>query len=81
MNILSPIVCYSPIDNEIQLIAIAAALEKILGVKVAFMRPPYGSYNDGVLQVAAAHNQSVIIWDFEYVCLFTYQCPDLTPST
>ncbi|KAK0432378.1 hypothetical protein EV421DRAFT_2000960 [Armillaria borealis] len=23
------------------------ALEKILGVKVAFMRPPYGSYNDG----------------------------------
>ncbi|PBK82518.1 glycoside hydrolase/deacetylase [Armillaria gallica] len=42
-----------------------AALEKILGVKVAFMRPPYGSYNDGVLQVAAAHNQSVIIWDFD----------------
>ncbi|KAK0227129.1 carbohydrate esterase family 4 protein [Armillaria nabsnona] len=41
------------------------ALEKILGVKVAFMRPPYGSYNDGVLQVAAAHNQSVIIWDFD----------------
>ncbi|SJL17519.1 uncharacterized protein ARMOST_21071 [Armillaria ostoyae] len=41
------------------------ALEKILGVRVAFMRPPYGSYNDGVLQVAAAHNQSVITWDFD----------------
>ncbi|KAK0431694.1 carbohydrate esterase family 4 protein [Desarmillaria tabescens] len=41
------------------------ALAKILGVNVAFMRPPYGSYNDGVLQVAAAHNQSVIIWDFD----------------
>ncbi|SJL14051.1 related to deacetylase [Armillaria ostoyae] len=41
------------------------ALEKILGIKVAFMRPPYGSYNDGVLQVAAAQNQSVIIWDFD----------------
>ncbi|PBK62374.1 carbohydrate esterase family 4 protein [Armillaria solidipes] len=41
------------------------ALEKILGIKVAFMRPPYGSYNNGVLQVAAAHNQSVIIWDFD----------------
>ncbi|KAK0214299.1 carbohydrate esterase family 4 protein [Armillaria fumosa] len=31
------------------------ALEKILGVKVAFMRPPYGSYNPA----------SVIIWDFD----------------
>ncbi|KAK0461607.1 carbohydrate esterase family 4 protein [Desarmillaria tabescens] len=41
------------------------ALAKILGVKVAFMRPPYGSYNDGVLQVAAAHNQSVITWVFD----------------
>jgi len=41
------------------------ALEKILGIKVAFMRPPYGSYNDDVLQVAAAHNQTAIIWDFD----------------
>ncbi|PBL01628.1 carbohydrate esterase family 4 protein [Armillaria gallica] len=55
----------SPIDYEFQLNVIVAALEKILGVKVAFMRPPYGSYNVGVLQVAAAHNQSVIIWDFD----------------
>ncbi|KAK0431951.1 carbohydrate esterase family 4 protein [Armillaria borealis] len=55
----------SLIDNEFQLTANTAALEKILGVRVAFMRPPYGSYNDGVLQVAAAHNQSVIIWDFD----------------
>ncbi|KAK0184713.1 carbohydrate esterase family 4 protein [Armillaria mellea] len=42
-----------------------AALEKTLGVKVAFMRPPYGSYNEGVLQVAAAHGQSVVNWDFD----------------
>ncbi len=33
------------------------------------MRPPFGSYSDTVLQVAAAHNQSVINWDFEYVRL------------
>ncbi|PBK70036.1 hypothetical protein ARMSODRAFT_1084160 [Armillaria solidipes] len=41
------------------------ALESILGVKTAFMRPPFGSYSDTVLQVANAHNQSVIIWDFD----------------
>ncbi|SJL04981.1 uncharacterized protein ARMOST_08352 [Armillaria ostoyae] len=29
------------------------------------MRPPFGSYSDTVLQVANAHNQSVIIWDFD----------------
>ncbi|KAK0220743.1 carbohydrate esterase family 4 protein [Armillaria nabsnona] len=52
-------------NSNSMLTADAAALEKILGVKVAFMRPPYGSYNDGILQVAAAHNQSVIIWDFD----------------
>ncbi|PBK68143.1 carbohydrate esterase family 4 protein [Armillaria solidipes] len=58
-------VCPLPIDNKLQLTVNTVALEKILGVKVAFMRPPYGSYNSGVLQVAAAHNQSVIIWDFD----------------
>ncbi|KAK0184414.1 carbohydrate esterase family 4 protein [Armillaria mellea] len=41
------------------------ALKNILGVEAAFMRPPYGSYNDVMLQVAAAHKQSVIIWDFD----------------
>ncbi|KAK0220761.1 carbohydrate esterase family 4 protein [Armillaria nabsnona] len=51
------------VESEFTLTDIA--LEKILGVKVAFMRPPYGSYNNGVLQVAAAHNQSAIVWDFD----------------
>ncbi|KAK0441333.1 hypothetical protein EV421DRAFT_1812724 [Armillaria borealis] len=41
------------------------ALESNLGVKTAFMRPPFGSYSDTVLQVTNAHNQSVIIWDFD----------------
>ena len=27
----------------------------------------YGHYNDQVLQVAAANQQSVVMWDFEYV--------------
>ncbi|KAK0223547.1 carbohydrate esterase family 4 protein [Armillaria fumosa] len=51
------------VDNEFTLVD--KALESILGVKTAFMRPPFGSYSDTVLQVAAAHNQSVIIWDFD----------------
>ncbi|KAK0186011.1 carbohydrate esterase family 4 protein [Armillaria mellea] len=51
------------VDNE--LTRVDKALETILGVKTAFMRPPYGSYSITVLQVAKAHNQSVIIWDFD----------------
>ncbi|KAK0214302.1 carbohydrate esterase family 4 protein [Armillaria fumosa] len=53
------------LTGDASLSTVDPALEKILGVKVAFMRPPYGSYNPAVLQVAGAHNQSVIIWDFD----------------
>ncbi|KAK0468623.1 carbohydrate esterase family 4 protein [Armillaria novae-zelandiae] len=52
-------------DLEHEFALTDTALEKILGVKVAFMRPPFGSYNPSVLQVAAAHQQSVVIWDFD----------------
>ncbi|KAG9019779.1 Carbohydrate esterase 4 protein [Tulasnella sp. 427] len=41
------------------------ALVKILGVKPAFVRPPYGSYNTQSRQVAAANSQSIVIWDFD----------------
>ncbi|KAK0441351.1 carbohydrate esterase family 4 protein [Armillaria borealis] len=51
----------SEVDDEFT--RVDKALESILGVKTAFMRPPFGSYSDTVLQVANAHNQSVIIWD------------------
>lgn len=34
------------------------ALERILGVAPAFMRPPYGNYNNLVRQVAKERNQS-----------------------
>ncbi|KAG9019782.1 Carbohydrate esterase 4 protein [Tulasnella sp. 427] len=42
-----------------------AALVKILGVKPAFVRPPYGSYNDESRKVAAANKQSIVVWDFD----------------
>lgn len=39
------------------------AFSRILGVKPAFMRPPYGDYNTDVEQVAKARNQSLALWD------------------
>ncbi|KAG6812671.1 hypothetical protein H0H92_001429 [Tricholoma furcatifolium] len=41
------------------------AFRKICGVVPAFMRPPFGSYNDDVLQVAGNQNQFVVTWDFD----------------
>lgn len=41
------------------------ALQRIVGITPAFTRPPYGSYNALVQQVAAAHNQKLVTWDFD----------------
>ncbi|KAJ7218270.1 carbohydrate esterase family 4 protein [Mycena haematopus] len=41
------------------------ALQRIIGVTPAFMRPPYGNYNDLVRQASFIRNQSLVIWDFE----------------
>lgn len=41
------------------------ALLRIVGAYPAFMRPPYGSYNDLVLQASAIRGQGVVIWDFD----------------
>lgn len=41
------------------------ALTKILGVKPAFVRPPYGSYNKDSQEVAGANGQAIVIWDFD----------------
>jgi peptidoglycan/xylan/chitin deacetylase (PgdA/CDA1 family) len=51
------------LDSEMGLVD--QALERIIGVKPAFMRPPYGSYNDLVRKVAEAHGQRLAIWDFD----------------
>jgi hypothetical protein len=45
------------------------ALEKILGVSPAFMRPPYGEYDEQVRAVAGSRNQTLVLWDFECVIL------------
>ncbi|KAJ7746248.1 carbohydrate esterase family 4 protein [Mycena metata] len=41
------------------------ALLKVLGIKTPFMRPPYGSYNNLVRQVAYQMNQSLVVWDLD----------------
>jgi len=41
------------------------ALQKIAGVVPAFMRPPYGEYNDEVREVAGQRGQTVVNWDFD----------------
>jgi len=41
------------------------ALQRILGVTPAFMRPPYGAYNDLVRQVSFQRGQKLAIWDFD----------------
>ncbi|KAK7030470.1 hypothetical protein VNI00_014057 [Paramarasmius palmivorus] len=41
------------------------ALERILGVTPAMVRPPYGEYNDLVRQVAGVRGQAIVNWDFD----------------
>ncbi|KAF8875509.1 chitin deacetylase [Infundibulicybe gibba] len=38
---------------------------RITGAKPAFMRPPYGEFNDLVVAVANNRGQAVTIWDFD----------------
>ncbi|CAE7229117.1 unnamed protein product [Rhizoctonia solani] len=51
------------IQNE--LISINAAIEGITGAVPAFMRPPYGEYNQDVLDVAGSLGQTVVTWDLD----------------
>ncbi|TRM63674.1 carbohydrate esterase family 4 protein [Schizophyllum amplum] len=44
---------------------VESAVQKITGAVPAFMRPPYGEFNDQVLEVAEQRGQKVIVWDFD----------------
>ncbi|KAG8916725.1 Carbohydrate esterase 4 protein, partial [Tulasnella sp. 408] len=41
------------------------ALIKMLGVKPAFVRPPFGKFNEASRDVAAYNGESIVIWDFD----------------
>lgn len=51
------------INSEMQ--RIDQALQRLLGVTPAFIRPPYGNYNDLVRQVAKSRGQNLVTWDFD----------------
>ncbi|KAJ7352260.1 carbohydrate esterase family 4 protein [Mycena albidolilacea] len=52
-------------ENEIagEIAQVDIALMKILGVASPFIRPPFGSYNTLVRQVAFQQNKSLVLWD------------------
>ncbi|KAF8607826.1 carbohydrate esterase family 4 protein [Ceratobasidium sp. AG-I] len=41
------------------------AIKKITGAIPAFVRPPYGEYDQDVLNVAESMGQTVVTWDFD----------------
>ena len=41
------------------------AIQRLIGVQVAFTRLPYGEYNDNVRQVAVNRNQMLVNWSFD----------------
>jgi len=41
------------------------AFSRILGIKPAFMRPPYGNYNKTIEDIAAQRGQSLVLWDWD----------------
>ncbi|KAH6913603.1 chitin deacetylase [Coprinopsis sp. MPI-PUGE-AT-0042] len=55
--------------NQIQLNwefwLIEEAILKITGAFPAFTRPPFGEYDNDVLQVARFHGQTIVNWDFD----------------
>lgn len=41
------------------------AFSRIIGVKPAFMRPPYGDYNTNIENIAFGRGQSLALWDWD----------------
>ncbi|TFK27885.1 chitin deacetylase [Coprinopsis marcescibilis] len=48
-----------------QMWLVEQAVQRITGASVAFMRPPYGSYNNLVLEASYIRGQHVVYWDFD----------------
>ncbi|GAA6008464.1 hypothetical protein JCM11491_004488 [Sporobolomyces phaffii] len=55
----------SPDELDAQLEYVEDALQKILGVKPRFFRPPYGSYSSEALQVLKNRGYTVVNWSFD----------------
>ncbi|KAF8335844.1 uncharacterized protein EI90DRAFT_3014456 [Cantharellus anzutake] len=58
-----PSLSFSKLTSEMARVDLA--LQRIIGVTPAFMRPPYGDVNNLVRQVARQRNESVVLWDLD----------------
>jgi len=54
---------FDKIHNEMW--KVEHALERIVGKAPAFIRPPYGNYNNLVREVAQQRGQALVLWDFD----------------
>ncbi|KAJ7746250.1 carbohydrate esterase family 4 protein [Mycena metata] len=48
-----------------EIVKLDTALEKVLGIKTPWLRPPYGEYNDLVRQTAYENNKNLVTWNFD----------------
>lgn len=55
----------SPAEQESELSLSSSLISNITGKKVRFFRPPYGDYNDQLLQSASNLNLQTIQWDVD----------------
>ncbi|KAL9709440.1 hypothetical protein Ac2012v2_007175 [Leucoagaricus gongylophorus] len=55
----------SPDEVVSELSSVTRAIQSIIGVTPAFMRPPYGSYNDATVDAAAQIGQDVVLWNLD----------------
>ncbi|PFH48316.1 carbohydrate esterase family 4 protein [Amanita thiersii Skay4041] len=67
------------IDNQFFLLQ--QAIQRLTGAVPAFMRPPFGSYNDLVLQEAGNFGLIVTLWDLELSLLFSDHSGDATGAS
>lgn len=86
-NYLSPLQPAPPrLDSHDEFYRVEDAMTKILGLKPKYFRPPYGKYNDQVLQVAAQRGYTkMILWsddtqDASGECEFGFTCDPGLPG-
>jgi hypothetical protein len=74
------------LDSHDEFWRVEDAMTKILGLKPKYFRPPYGKYNDQVLQVAAQRGYTkMILWsddtqDASGECEFGFTCDPGLPG-
>ncbi|KAG8908922.1 Carbohydrate esterase 4 protein [Tulasnella sp. 403] len=54
----------APEDAKIQITRLDEALLKIIGVKPAFIQPPYNNYDTAVYNLIKENQQDIVFWDY-----------------